>query len=476
MAQISKLAQLISGILENQALDANELVVDSITLGGLAGTNLSKTQLDTLLAQTHAPQSDNQNVVAGAGMAGGGSGPTVTLNVQADDGSIGISADGIAVVRDAAGAVGLGGSGILVNVDDSTIERNTNAIRVKDSGITTPKLANNAVDTNKLSSSPTVDADRAVSTNHIKDGAVTDVKVAAGIDATKIGTGSVDNTELDSLNGIDSNVQDQLDGKQATGNYITALTGDVAASGPGSASATIQPNSVDAGKLNASVAGAGLSGGGGSPLSVNVDASTIEIDTDTLRVKDAGITTPKLANAAVDSDKLAASVAGGGLTGGAGSPLAVGAGNGLQTNADSVDVIHAPLIQLTLIAGEAFAANTSFLVRWALTGETAGRVYKADSAAAQAQGKFYAMGMAMSVGGVSAGGSIPVHPMGSHTLGSSNTPFAGADVGKPIYVTTTGAFSITPPVASAAAVYRAGIVQETTKVWIGLQQLNGINP
>lgn len=53
--------------------------------------------------------------------------------------------------------------------------------------------------------------------------------------------------------------------------------------------------SVDENKLTTSVAGNGLAGGAGTALSVNVDASTIEISSDTLRVKDAGITAAKLA-------------------------------------------------------------------------------------------------------------------------------------------------------------------------------------
>ena len=49
-------------------------------------------------------------------------------------------------------------------------------------------------------------------------------------------------------------------------------------------------------ELNSSVAGAGLSGGGGSALSVNVDDATIEINVDTLQVKDDGITNDKILN------------------------------------------------------------------------------------------------------------------------------------------------------------------------------------
>lgn len=48
--------------------------------------------------------------------------------------------------------------------------------------------------------------------------------------------------EIGYVNGVTSAIQTQLNGKQATGNYITALTSDVSASGPGSVAATV--NSV----------------------------------------------------------------------------------------------------------------------------------------------------------------------------------------------------------------------------------------
>lgn len=46
-----------------------------------------------------------------------------------------------------------------------------------------------------------------------------------------------------------SSVQTQLNGKQATGNYITATTGDVVAAGPGSVAATIQALAVTNSKI-----------------------------------------------------------------------------------------------------------------------------------------------------------------------------------------------------------------------------------
>ena len=57
-------------------------------------------------------------------------------------------------------------------------------------------------------------------------------------------------------------------------------------------------------RINATAAGNGLSGGDGSALAVNVDDSSIEIDTDSLRVKASGITNAML-NGSIANDKLA---------------------------------------------------------------------------------------------------------------------------------------------------------------------------
>lgn len=66
----------------------------------------------------------------------------------------------------------------------------------------------------------------------------------------------------------------------------------------------IKDATVTEDELNASVAGDGLTGGAGSPLAVNVDDSTVEIDTDAIRVKDDGITNAKLANITRGSVKV----------------------------------------------------------------------------------------------------------------------------------------------------------------------------
>ena len=57
-------------------------------------------------------------------------------------------------------------------------------------------------------------------------------------------------------------------------------------------------------RIAASAAGDGLGGGAGSALSVNVDDTTVEINADTVRVKDLGIVTAKLADNAVTTAKI----------------------------------------------------------------------------------------------------------------------------------------------------------------------------
>jgi len=97
-------------------------------------------------------------------------------------------------------------------------------------------------------------------------------------------------------------------------------------------------------QLNTSVAGNGLTGGGGTVLAVGAgngitvagDSVTIALDGATLAVGAGGL---KVASAGITATQLATSVAGNGLTGGAGTALAVGAGTGLTVAADAINVI-----------------------------------------------------------------------------------------------------------------------------------------
>lgn len=134
-------------------------------------------------------------------------------------------------------------------------------------------------------------------------------------------------------------------------------------------------------------------------------------------------------------------------------------------NTISANVIQSPALAKSQIAGESFAANTTFAVRFALNGETAGRVYKADNDASLSD-EFYVVGLMMDVNSIIAANAINVISLGTHTLGSSDTPFAGADIGKPVFLGANGAFTVTPPSGANVAVVRIGIVEATDKIWV----------
>jgi hypothetical protein len=237
--------------------------------------------------------------------------------------------------------------------------------------------------------------------------------------------GSTFSVDLATVSGLESsnpgNVAGQLRVKLEASNPSLRITGS---------------NELAA-KLDA--AGAITSGSGG--LIVGTDGSTTEIASNQVRVKDAGITAAKLNTNVADQSTI---------TGGAGSALAVQ---------------NAPLVRKSMVAGEAFAANTSFLVRMAVSGETAGRVYKADKDASVTD-KFYVVGVALSTSAVSAGQSITVVSLGTSVLGSSDTPFVSGDVGKAVFLTSSGAFSTTAPSAANEAVARVGIVENTDRIWV----------
>ena len=133
------------------------------------------------------------------------------------------------------------------------------------------------------------------------------------------------------------------------GNGITANADDLAVDVDGStltvAAAGLKVSSagITATELNTSVAGNGLTGGGGSVLavgagngiSVAADSVTVNLDAATLTVGAGGL---KVSSAGITATELNTSVAGNGLTGGGGTALAVGAGNGISAAADTISV------------------------------------------------------------------------------------------------------------------------------------------
>lgn len=109
--------------------------------------------------------------------------------------------------------------------------------------------------------------------------------------------------------------------------------------------AELADNAVTASKIAAAVAGDGLSGGGGSALAVNVDGSTLEISTDAVRVKDAGIATAKIADAAVTDAKI----------------IRRARGTASTTNATPTNVTTAPAI--TIPSNTAFAIDFNIIAK-----------------------------------------------------------------------------------------------------------------
>lgn len=275
------------------------------------------------------------------------------VNVVPGDNSLTATTGSLIVKEDPAGAITTGTSGIKVGVDGSTIEINSNALRVKDLGITLAKLAANSVDENKI-----------VSTTLSASGALT--------------------------------------------------------------------------------------GGSGTKIAWNPDNSTLEINSNTARVKAAGISATQLATGAADQDTI---------VGGAGTAL-------------SVD--HSPLSQKTLVAGQSFSANTGYIVRWGVNAnsESSDRIYACDKVTSSFD-LFWAIGIAYSTSAVSAGQNMKVVLMGTYVLQSSDSAFSSGNVGKAVWLTSAGAWSITPPSTAGDANLKIGIVEDTSKIWV-LPQMMGI--
>jgi len=181
---------------------------------------------------------------------------------------------------------------ITINADDAKATiTNIDSDNIKDGGIETIDIADDAITNSKIATdavtSDSIQAG-AVGTDEIADDAVTAAKINA--DLAGEGLTQAAGGELD-VNVDDSTIEINADVVRVKASGID--TNELA------------DGSVTGAKLDPAVAGLGIVQGVSDQLDVNVDDSTIEIDTDVVRVKDLGITTAKLENDAVDSSKLA---------------------------------------------------------------------------------------------------------------------------------------------------------------------------
>jgi hypothetical protein len=360
---------------------------NSVTPDKLASSAVTTVKITNASVTNAKLENSSLTVTAGAGLGNGGSvslGGEVSLSVNVDGSSIEIDEDalrikdsGVTTSKISGAAVttakinnsavtnaklvnsslsvlagaGLGGGGLVdlgssvtlsVNVDGSSIEIDEDALQIKALGVTTAKLNDSAVTTIKINDAA-VTTDKlnasAVTTAQINDGAVTEDKLASSaVTTTKILDGNVTNAKLAyssvtviagvglgdggsvslggevslSVNVDDSSIEIDADAdalRIKDSGVTTAKIAEAAVT-----TAKINDAAVTNVKLaNSSItvtAGAGLGGGGsvdlGSSvaLSVNVDDSSIEINSGALRIKDSGVTTAELADSAVTTAKL----------------------------------------------------------------------------------------------------------------------------------------------------------------------------
>ena len=293
----------------------------------------------------------------------------------------------------------------------------------------------------------------------IKAGVVTNTEVdaAAGIVESKL---SLDYSTSGLNTSIGNHIADTANPHSVTKSQV--LTGDLIVNSDVDAAAAIALSKLASGTDAQIIVG----NGSGVPTYVTMSGD--------ITISNAGVMS-------IGADKIKDTMvdwgSGAGQIDAADVPVATSATNYTETSSDiaghltGIDNKFATVTsnKLNLIAGEAFAANTSFLVRYALNGETAGRAYKAEKASAVTNGEFWAVGAAHSTSAVSAGGSIEVTREGDiHTLGSSDTAFGATEIGLPVYLSAAGAFDIYSQVSYSAgdAIYKVGQVAETGKVHV----------
>jgi hypothetical protein len=171
-------------------------------------------------------------------------------------------------------------------------------VKITDANITTAKLADAAVTTVKITdANVTTDklAANAVTTAKILNANVTNEKLATGIDATKLADGSVTNTELQYIGTLTSDVQAQINALSTSGSSSTIAINAI--------------NTLADGKIyigNASNEAAEVTPTGDVTIT-NAGVTAIGIGkVVTAMLATDAVTTAKITNANVTTDKLAA--------------------------------------------------------------------------------------------------------------------------------------------------------------------------
>jgi hypothetical protein len=143
---------------------------------------------------------------------------------------------------------------------------------------------------------------------------------------------------------------------------------------------------------------------------------------------------------------------------------------GTGTGSFATTTVRAPAIQATSeIAGDGFSASTIYAVRYGQNTETAGTLYKADLDATSVD-NFYAIGIVKTSGALSATNAMPnITKFGLVTMTSH-----GFTVGKPVYLSASGALTSTAPSTVNYAVVKLGMVKDTNTIDVNIQVM-GVN-
>jgi hypothetical protein len=154
----------------------------------------------------------------------------------------------------------------ITNIENADIKASANITRSKLAVGVANRIVINADTTGVMSDLPAITASRALASD------ANGLPVAATTTAT----------ELDYVSGVTSSIQTQLNSKQASGNYISDLTGDVTASGPGSVAATIANDAVTNAKMTnmaqSTIKGRAVSAGTGDPTDLTAAQATAILD------------------------------------------------------------------------------------------------------------------------------------------------------------------------------------------------------
>ena len=245
-------------------------------------------------------------IVAGDGLKTGG---TFTTN-QSGDTSVTLDIDvdamaGVGIVADNTNEE------LDVNVDDSSIEVNgSNQLQVKATGITNAMLGGSiaasklagSIGDSKLSTISTADK---VSLSALDIDGGTDIGAAlVDADLMIVDDGAGGTNRKATMSRLATYMQGALSFSSGDIEGVTAGSGIT----QGGTSGTVVVG-VDSGSL----AGSGLVAPAGGAINVNVDDSTIEINSDTVRIKDDGVTYAKIQNVSATNRILGRDSSGAGV-------------------------------------------------------------------------------------------------------------------------------------------------------------------